>query len=108
MPCKSCSPHYFCTVDPSLIAHHSHGGATSSKSDMQALHAMVVKKLADWKSGLPVELLVDLHDRNALYLPHVLLLQYELIPFSKKLMLTNGIQHAVLSESYPHSSPVDV
>lgn len=32
--------------------------------------------LSDWKANLPVELCVDLANREAVDLPHVLLLQY--------------------------------
>lgn len=48
---------------------------TTSRSALQELNAQTVTKLQDWKEKLPVELRVELDNREAIYLPHVILLQ---------------------------------
>jgi hypothetical protein len=52
-----------------------YGSETSSRSALQELNSQTVKKLQDWKENLPIELHVDLDNREATYLPHVILLQ---------------------------------
>lgn len=46
-----------------------------SKIALQDANAQAVKKLSDWQEQLPLQLRVDLEDHEAIYLPHVILLQ---------------------------------
>ncbi|KAK3942515.1 fungal-specific transcription factor domain-containing protein [Diplogelasinospora grovesii] len=54
-----------------------YGSETTSKSALQELNQQTVTKLVDWKESLPVELRVDLGNREATYLPHVILLHMQ-------------------------------
>ncbi|OAA63461.1 Transcription factor [Niveomyces insectorum RCEF 264] len=54
-----------------------YGGGVIPKNTLQELNAQIVTKLFDWKDSLPIQLRVDLHNREATYLPHVLLLHMQ-------------------------------
>ncbi|KAJ0106945.1 hypothetical protein J7T55_011040 [Diaporthe amygdali] len=54
-----------------------YGSATTSKSALQELSVKTFKLLSDWKTNLPAELCVDLDNREAVDLPHVLLLHMQ-------------------------------
>ncbi|KAJ4413401.1 hypothetical protein N0V82_008570 [Gnomoniopsis sp. IMI 355080] len=55
-----------------------HGTTMRSKVALQESIVQAVKKLSDWQEQLPLQLRVDLEDREAIYLPHVILLHANL------------------------------
>jgi hypothetical protein len=76
MPCKfddTCNSGWI--VANRLVTLFSYGSATTSRNALQELNSQTVTKLQDWKENLPVELRVDLDNRETTYLPHVILLQ---------------------------------
>ncbi|PVH78285.1 hypothetical protein DL98DRAFT_422331 [Cadophora sp. DSE1049] len=54
-----------------------YGSAATSKSALQELTYQTVTKLQEWKDNLPLELRVDIHNHEATYLPHVILLHMQ-------------------------------
>ena len=57
---------------------------------LQSLVDNTMTQLEAWKASLPPELQVNLDDETAIYLPHVILLQYVAVTFSLLLQLTQS------------------
>ena len=53
----------------------SYSNSNIAPSHLQESNAKTVRQLLEWKENLPEALRVDLQDKVAPYLPHVLLLQ---------------------------------
>ncbi|KAL3417056.1 hypothetical protein PVAG01_11479 [Phlyctema vagabunda] len=54
-----------------------YGSEATSRSSLQEINSQTVAKLHHWKGNLPVGLEVDIENREATYLPHVILLHMQ-------------------------------